>query len=329
MTQQKPKRWTPLDLAEGLQLAHAAAALHELGLLAAMKKPATVVTLGRAHRVDPEMLRGVLEYLAARTDLVRKTRSGYSASKQYTGEARFLLDLYTGAYVGNASQLATLLRKPELAAAAVDRVAHARAFDTAAASSVGPLPAILRQLGFNHVLDLGCGSAAMLRDLAANDENFIGWGLDFNPAMCKVARAHIHNAGLARRIKVFEGDGRNPRSSLPADVRTKVRTVTACEFANEMFRGGTSQAENWLRRIRRLFPGRTLVVSDYYGRLGQGVKTTRRETLLHDYAQIISGQGVPPPNARAWHDIYRAAGCLLLHVIEDRSTTRFIHLVKL
>jgi SAM-dependent methyltransferase len=250
-------------------------------------------------------------------------------SEDYNDKARFLLGLYTEAYARNASGLPTLLRRPTLAAAAIDRAAHARAFDAVDAHVADVLPAILRQLGFNHVLDLGCGTAALLRELAAKDGAFVGWGIECNPAMFKAARARIRTAGLAGRVKVFEGDGRNPREQLPRKVLTQVRNITACQFANEMFRGGTVQAEKWLRRIRRLFPGKVLVVCDYYGRLGMRASTIHRETLLHDFAQIISGQGVPPPNASAWHAVYQAAGCRLLSVIEDKNTTRFVHIVKL
>ncbi|HEU4389890.1 MAG TPA: methyltransferase, partial [Blastocatellia bacterium] len=67
----------------------------------------------------------------------------------------------------------------------------------------------------------------------------------------------------------------------------------------------------------------------YYGRLIQGKKGASRETLLHDYAQLISGQGVPPASAAEWHSIYKRAECRLLHIIEDKATSRFVHIIRL
>jgi hypothetical protein len=51
--------------------------------------------------------------------------------------------------------------------------------------------------------------------------------------------------------------------------------------------------------------------------------------LLHDYAQLISGQGVPPAGLDEWKAIYSEAGCRLAHVIEDRATPLFVHIVLL
>ncbi|AJY39449.1 MULTISPECIES: class I SAM-dependent methyltransferase [Burkholderia] len=329
MVRRKLERWSALDLAEGLQLAHAVAALQVLGVLDAMKEPVTAQTLSDGHDLDPELLRGVLEYAASRTNLVCKTDRGFTISEHYTAQARFLLNLYAGAYADNASRLATLLRRPALAGSMIDLVAHARAFDASEAGG-GALAAIVSQLRLNHVLDLGCGAGALLRELAAGDCEFVGWGLDRNPSMCRAARVRARQAGLATRVKVFHGDGRNPGASIPPRVVARVQNVVASQFVNEMFRGGTSRVETWLRRMRRLLPGRMLVISDYYGRLGHGFRTMHRETLLHDYVQLISGQGVPPPDSDAWLAVYRAAGCRPLHVIEDRTaTTRFVHLVGL
>jgi hypothetical protein len=70
-----------------------------------------------------------------------------------------------------------------------------------------------------------------------------------------------------------------------------------------------------------------VLVHDYYGRLGTGVPGASRHTLLHDYAQLISGQGIPPPALGDWGLIYKDAGYRLVHALEDRATTQFIHIV--
>jgi SAM-dependent methyltransferase len=324
-----PDQWCVFDLVEAFQLSHAVAALHDLELFTALKKPATAKDLSASYGLNAELLSGMLEFVAARTDLLRRSGKRFVTTRAYTDGSSFLLDMYVGAYGGNASQLAKLLRDPSTAPAAVDRVRHARAFKVVGGSMLGILPKLVRQLHFNHVLDLGCGSGALLLELAKQDSDFVGWGLDLNPAMCKVARARIRTARLGKRVHVLEGDCWNLSSALPTNVSARVRAVTACDVANEMFNGGHSQAITWLKGLRQVLPGRPLLIVDYYGRLGRMKGRLPREALLHDYAQLISGQGVPPVNAAEWRKIYSRAGCQLIHLIEDKTTTRFIHILRL
>ena len=329
MTRPTPPRWSALDLVEGLQLGHAVAALRDLELLEALARPRTARSLARERGLDEGMLRGVLEYVAARTELVRKTGDHFAATASYTAGARFLVDLYAGAFAPNAAALPRLLRDPGRAGRAVDRRRQARAFAAASGSTGGAIPSLLQQLGLDHVLDLGCGSAAMLIEAATRNPALVGWGLELHPAMRRLARGRIRAAGLGRRVRVLAGDCMHLTAAVPAELRAAARTLTLCHVANEMFGDGDRRFAAWLREARRLFPSRVLLVADYYGRLGRDRLPADRETLLHDYAQVISGQGIPPASAKAWRALYHAAGCRLLHVIEDRATTRFVHLVRL
>lgn len=325
----RPARLSTLDLVEALQLGHAVTALHDLRVLAALEQARGAEDLARELRLDPIMLRGVLEYVAARTDLVRKLGGRFQVTGNYTSQSKFLLDLYGLAFGSNAAQLGTLLRRPALARAAVDSSRHARAFAQVQESAVGALPAIIRQLGFNHLLDLGCGTASLLLQLAAPDRAFVGWGLEANPAMCQRARKRIRAAGLGQRVRVWQGDAFRPRSALPATVRTQVQSVVASQLANELFGTGSARAVTWLRQLHAILPGRPLLLCDYYGQLGTRSRNVMREVLLHDYVQVISGQGVPPPSLKEWRAIYSAAGCRLVHVMQDPATTLFVHIVVL
>src|SRR2546423_2181382 len=110
-----PDQWCSFDLVEAFQLAHAVATLHNLELFMALKRPATAEELAAKYALDAGLLRGTLEYVAARTDLLRKSGARFVATRNCTNAARFLLDLYVGAYGGNAAQLAKLLRDPAAA----------------------------------------------------------------------------------------------------------------------------------------------------------------------------------------------------------------------
>src|SRR5437763_12788731 len=172
------QKLSSLDLVEALQLARAVASLHDRGILDSLPLLPN----------DGAELRGTLEYVAARTDLVRKKGGRFFATRRYDAASKFLFDVYALAYGGPT----------------VDRKRLARAFQSASQPSA--LPAIVRQLGFNHILDLGCGPASLLVALAKQDPNFIGWGLERDPAMCKAARANVRAAGVADRVTIFEGD---------------------------------------------------------------------------------------------------------------------------
>jgi SAM-dependent methyltransferase len=324
------ERWSAFDLAEGFHLAHALVALHDTGVLAYLRKPATAAATASKLGLDRRMLEWVLEYVAARSAVVTARRGGrYATAPEDAAGTGFLVDQYLGAYGPNAGALPALLRNPARAGALVDRKKHARAFAGLGGPSLPALPGILRQLGLNRVLDLGCGPAELLVEMAARDPGFTGWGLDASAAMCRAARRRISTAGVAGRVRVFAGDCRNIARAIPERVRARVECLSAASLLNEFFAGGPGEAVAWLRDARRLFPGRLLVVADYYGRLGHRRPPWSRKTGLHDFVQAISGQGVPPPDVRAWKRLYARAGCQLGQVLEDRGSTAFIHFVRL
>ncbi|MFC5742364.1 class I SAM-dependent methyltransferase [Dyella tabacisoli] len=321
--------WTAFDLVEGLQLSHALTTLHDLGVLAALAKPRSTEDLATEFGLDSTLLGNVLEFAVARTDLLAKRGRRYIVTASYDASARFVLDLYAGAFLGNAIALPSLLRQPRRSGDAVDRIRHARAFLHPPSGPELAPAALLHQLGIHAVLDLGCGPATLLRHMALNDPEFRGWGIDANPAMCRMARARLRETGVLPRVRIMRGDGRDPLRTLSVQASSQVEAIVAGDLVNELFAKGSSAAEAWLSHMRRQFPQRLLLIIDYYGRLGHGYRDAGRETLLHDYVQAISGQGVPPPNQRAWRAMYRAAGAKLIHCIEDKRTTRFLHLLLL
>ena len=326
-------RWEAFDLVEAFHLSQAVNALHDLGVLAALTKPADTASLATRYKLDEDLLRGVLEYIAARTSLLKKNGDGrFVLTRNNNVTTQFFLDLYLGAYGGNAVSLQSILHDPALAPSKIDRLRHARAFAHVDHATLGPLPDLVRQLGFTGVLDIGCGNGDLLLELARQDGKFIGFGIDVNAAMLKLARSRARAARLGKRVQFLEGDCRNLKRAIPVAISSQIGSVTACNFMNEMFGQGVARVIQWLKELRRMFPTRPLLILDYYGRLGQkkNRKTPKeRETLLHDFAQLISGQGLPPSNVNQWNTLYRKAGCQLVHVIEDKQTTRFIHLLRL
>jgi SAM-dependent methyltransferase len=313
-------KWNVFDLVEAYQLSRAVAVLNDLSVFQS-QTPFSAKQLAAKHGLDATLLAGVLEYVALRTDLLRRTvRQEFVVTRN---NSRFLIDLYTGAYGSTADRLADILRDPATAPASVDRVRYARAFQSVGKGALGILPDVIGALEFNYTLDIGCGNGDLLAELARRNPSFVGWGIDSNPAMLKLARA-------GKGVRFLKADGTRLREEIPKSVRSQIRSITCCSFANEMFAEGERQAIKWFRELHKLFPRRPLLNCDYYGRLGR-IKNRKqqRETLLHDYAQLISGQGIPPATMAEWRSIYSKAGCRLVHVIEDSSTTRFIHIIAL
>jgi len=320
-------KWSVFDLVEAYQLSRAVAVLNDLKVFES-QKPFSARQLAAKHGLDVTLLAGVLEYVALRTELLRRTtREQFVVTRK---NSRFLIDLYTGAYGSTAEQLAQILRDPAHAQASVDRVRYARAFESLDSAAQGILPDLVSALEFNYTLDLGCGNGDLLLELARRDAAFVGWGIDSNPGMLNTARSRSRTAHAGKRVQFLEADCARIGETVPANIRSQIRSITCCNVANEWFARGERQAIKWFRELRKLFPSRPLLNCDYYGRLGRSKnRKLQRETLLHDYAQLISGQGVPPATIAEWRSIYSKAGCRLVYAIEDTSTTRFIHIIAL
>ena len=317
------------EATEGFHIAALVRSLDELGVLDAMASPAEPADLAAAAQVDPRLLRLTLEYLAGRTHLVRREGERYLTTSEWNDYARAHVRQYVGAYGRLVLNSAAVLGDPDTGPGLVDHDQHARSYSGAPTAS-GVVADLVRQLDLSPTLDLGCGTGAMLVELGLNDRNFVGWGLEKSKAMCDEARARIVAHGLHDRITVVQGDAfdSGPLTSLR---HTGFRSITALSLLNELWGGSDGQAAvtAWLRRLAETFPGRALVVCDYFGRLGHVAPPWRSWTALHDLVQTYSGQGVPPPDHDAWRDAYDQAGASLLHMIEDQELSFFVHLVKL
>lgn len=275
-----------------------------------------------------EILDAALQLVERRTPYLKLRAGAYRLTPDYDANVRAAFHQYLGAYRPNVAALGSIMRAPSKAETFVDRRAHARAFERTKTLSATLLADIIAQLKLDDVLDLGCGTGEMLMDLAQRNPQFHGWGVDFNPWMCAAARRAISGANLTKRIQILRGDCRNPGAAVPQRIARRVQTIAAASLANEFCNDDGGAMIAWLTDLKAAFPDRTLLISDYYGQLNRRGRGTP-DIALHDFTQLISGQGVPPPDLRSWKKIYRAADCRLVHVFEDRRSAFFAHLVKL
>jgi SAM-dependent methyltransferase len=314
---------------EGFFLSQAFAAIERIGIIDALKLPQSVNDLARRYSVDESVLDAALQMLATRTTLIRCARRKYTATSAWDSVTKFLFLQYVASYGANASHLEEILHDPSVASQFVDRYQHQRAFLNAPPSTKDPLVQLVLQFGFNTVLDIGCGTASLLLDLASQSPHFRGWGIDSNPFMCRAARQRIVQAGERKRITIINGDSRQLSLRIPPTIASRVQAITASGVANEFFFGGIRNAVSWLAAVKREFPGRKMFIADYYGQLGFRRRPDRRGVALHDFVQVISGQGVPPPDRSGWLKVYRSAKCKLVHVEHERDAPNFIHVVQL
>ena len=151
--------------------------------------------------------------------------------------------------------------------------------------------------------------------------------------MCASAVDLVAQQGLERQIRIFQSDVSKLDDHLRDDERRNIEALHARSLLNEFFRFGSNDVIQLLKGLKRLFEGRSLIVVDYYGKLDRlrDYPLRYRHTLIHDVAQVVSAQGVPPADIRAWAKLYRGAGCDIVHAYEGESDgiEWFIHRVTL
>jgi SAM-dependent methyltransferase len=337
----KPRSPRPrlIDLVEGYYVTRVLDALHQ-EVLPSLAEGQTLKTVARKRGLNLPLLKSLLEYAALRSDVVDlvKGRDGdrfrVSAAYARTALPTHLLNQYVGAYGPCIDQLQTILRKPAQGASMVDGERHAMSFAGAAnGSNHVEIARIVQELEITFLLDIGCGPGGMLKDLARNNAEFSGIGVDANPYMVRSARKDAQAMGLGRRIQFLHGEAFQLARITNTEIREKVRAITAMSIFNGFFFEGTAMAVRFLATLRRLFPRRILIIGDYYGRLGSpsGRRPGITRSLLHDVAQLVSAQGVPPHDRFAWRKIYRKASCTLIKELEGEhdGIARFIHLIQL
>lgn len=323
-------QWSVLDLSEGFHLAHAVAALQDENVLASLGEyGATAEELAVHLALDYRLLQPILQFVAERTDIIDWDGEKYLLTSNYNTGSRFLLDQYVRAYGANASKLPTLLHDPSAARGLVDQRSQTKAYDEIDGPGVFILPDLIKQFGFNFLLDIGCGPCSLLLDLAKEDTNFIGWGIDISPTMHDAGMRRIKAANLEKRVTVFLGNCTDLPSVIPKGITAQVQTIVASSLLNEFFAVDSARAITWLKELKECFPGRKLLIADYYGCLSRRAPPWPRLTALHDFVQVISGQGVPPSSLAEWQDIYTASGCELVHVVEDYEASCFVHFIRL
>lgn len=330
--------WGPYDVIQGFYLGHVVFALHEHEVLKSLGKWQSPESLSRQFGLDEKLLNHLLTFLHLSTNLLARDRRGfYRLAPEYANFAllSFQIEKFLGAYGPPVASLTSVLRNPSLGEKLIDQKALANAF-RALEPPTEPSPGaqIVTSLGIRVLVDLGCGPATLLNELATNDSGFRGWGLDKSDAMCRLARQRLRSSGSSRQVKIIRGDARYLTRYFGPRQRLSVEALYAGSLLNEWFRDGTHHCVRFLKRAKSLFPGRVLIVDDYFGRLNLKqpmITQSTRHNILHDLMQAVTGQGVPPSDSRGWRSVYREAGCRVLRTYEGVADgiAWFYHIIQL
>lgn len=79
--------------------------------------------------------------------------------------------------------------------------------------------------GAVRLLEIGCGSGIYMRYAAERNPSLTALGVELQPAVAEVARAHVRNWGLEGRVTVEEGDIRLKSPKEPFDIATLYNNI--------------------------------------------------------------------------------------------------------
>jgi SAM-dependent methyltransferase len=322
------------EVVEGFYTGHAVLALQRLGALDRLRSGADLADLARELDCEERVLAAVVEYVSHTTDLLTRQNGRYVMAPSYpAGRVAFQLEKFLGAYGPCIERMTEVVRDPALGPVLRDGAALARAFRAVDIARPSPARKVLEAWKVTSLLDLGCGTAALLVELAEAIPGFRGWGIDASPEMVEAAGRNIQRSGVEHRVEVHQSDVRAIADGVAPSIRDGVEALYGRSILNEFFADDGESATAVLRDLRRSFPERLFFVEDYYGCLTRNVETVedRNHTLLQDLAQVMSGQGVPPADLGDWQRVYESGGCSLLKAYEGTNDgiSWFIHVVQL
>jgi SAM-dependent methyltransferase len=310
-----------LAIIEGHYASEALLILLRLGVLRELNRRwCELGQLAKTSRVDPVLLKSVLEFARRSTDVVMRDRAGrYRLGQPSLPEIIFQLEKFIGAYGACIRNLGPTLRHAR-SVSKPDGKALSNAF--AGVAGIRSMEAkVLQQIGVRNLLELGCGPASLLTELAIADNKFRGIGVDSSADMCRVARSQLRSAGIQSRIRIRLADAKSVRGVLNVQDLNAIDAVYGRSMLNALFGLGKAGAVSFLKDLRALLPGRIGLFVDYYGELNRDLSGAKRFRLaeVQDLAQLGSGQGIPPPNRKEWDSVFREAGCELVSVLNMQS----------
>jgi len=263
-----------------------------------------------ANNIDDNELDMLLKYAALITPMLEYTSTnGYRlAGELQDKHSLFNLEKFLGAYgpVLAAAIIDDCIPAPNT----IDDARLASAFSLLAEGRLTWLANALADLPTQDVLEIGCGSAPVLRELAKRSAVCSGWAVDSSENMVKLARHMVRCQGLENQISVHQCSIDDVLSGLHKSILS-AKVVVLRGVLNSFCSPTPHAMIPVLQELASRFPNSYIVVSDYYSCLETSSDPDFLPSMTQDIVQLLSGQGIPPSDESLWDSLYREAGLLL------------------
>jgi 2-ketoarginine methyltransferase len=260
------------------------------------------------NNLDKKILKSVCEYLYS-LRILKKYEDAYMLDS----EGKRLSDLSQGvfdflyAYAPLFHDLGPLLKKEKTYGRDIFRREKFVAKGSAGITRYLPFPMaedIIKTYGFRRILDLGCGSGEFLISLCEKNDDIKCYGVDISGEAIFFAREKVSEAGKGDKINlsvnsIFELDEIAKKWD---DVEVLVSMFVLHEFLFE----GKERVITLLRRLKKNFPGRYLIVCELCKEPLESLRKRPTAIAEHHLFHALSNQGVI--TFEEWKDIFREAG---------------------
>lgn len=325
-----------VDAISGFYTVKALDALHSSGILTELVSGKSVSQVCDERKIDHLFVSYLLRYLTIATDVVVNPNGGehFLLGENYSlNDAAHLVDLYLGAFGPCSDNLQATLVDPTKGEQYVNATRHALAFGERSGSASPYFSSIIEEIEVSFLLDLGCGGGGMLKDLASSNSKFEGLGVDANADVISFASRTVPES-CGDRVQFKCGDFMRLNLVLSEEEIAKVQAISFRSAANGFFGWDEKRSFSALiGQLKRMFPGKLLFIGDYVPVLD--LKSDQSEvpfrTLIHDFAQVISSQGLPPSSHEEWIGLYKMldVSVIGLYGYGDEHIKHFIHILRL
>lgn len=170
--------------------------------------------------------------------------------------------------------------------------------------------------GANRVLDLGCGDGAFLVWMLKRIPGLQAVGLDLDGPTAELAQRTITAAGVGDRARIACGDMfelvRDGDLLRRVPELAKIDTITVCDTFHEYLWQGEQPVVEFLRGVKKRYPGLTVVMGDFCVQDEQWLRKHPIASLEHHLWHDLTRQRLI--SEQQWHNVFDQAG---LHAVES------------
>lgn len=285
--------------------------IEQKGVLAQLSSPQLISALASSYGFDQRILTAVFKLIAHTTGTLALSDDGLTVARTSAFASKFNLEFpllkYVSGYGPCVNNICEILDDPKSGGARVDRPALAQAFALVQSEIPKFFLEILDRHDVTRILDLGCGQGLFLRAFAEHKNNLTGIGIDLNRHSIAIARQKSSAHGLSNRLRFVCEDALLFDQCIAAEELRRIDCVFCKDLLNEFFHEGPDSVARCLKKIVTTFPGKPIIVVDYLSSKSTENNIDPR-LRIHDFVQLVSGQGIPPSEYSHWCEVYELAG---------------------